>query len=78
MPAYQEGEDIENYLRRFERLAKTSGWSDEKWACRLVPLLTGKALDAYIAMDEDRADVYEDLREALLEKYFSRDLPSTT
>lgn len=69
MPVYQEGEDIENYLWRFERLARiTWGWPEEEWVCRLVPLLTGKALEAYIAMDEDRAEVYKDLREALLEK----------
>lgn len=69
MPAYQEGEDIENYPRRFERLARTWGWPEEEWACRLVPLLTGKALEAYIAMDEDSAEDYENLKEALLEKF---------
>lgn len=69
MPTLQEGEDVENYLRRYERLAKSWGWPEVEWACRLVPLLSGKALEAYLAMDEDRADVYEDLREALLEKF---------
>lgn len=69
MPAFQEGEDVENYLRRFERLAKTWGWPEEEWANRLVPLLTGKALEAYLAMDEDRAEVYKDLREALMTKF---------
>ncbi|KAJ8369522.1 hypothetical protein SKAU_G00095500 [Synaphobranchus kaupii] len=36
---------------------------------RLVLLLTEKALEAYTAMDEDRSNCYEDLKEALLVKY---------
>lgn len=52
MPLYQQGEDIENYLLRFERMARTWHWPEDEWACRLVPLLTGKALEAYTAMDE--------------------------
>lgn len=56
MPVYQQGEDIENYLLRFERLARTWQWPHAEQACRLVPLLTGKALEAYSAMDEQDAD----------------------
>ncbi|KAK7912920.1 hypothetical protein WMY93_013131 [Mugilogobius chulae] len=69
IPQYQDGEDIENYLLRFERIAKTWRWPENEWACRLVPLLTGKALDAYTSMDEERAHCYEDLKEALLMKF---------
>ena len=69
MPVYQMGEDIENYLLRFERMAKTWQWPRGQWACRLIPLLTGKTLEAYTAMDEDKADSYQDLREALLDKF---------
>ncbi|RXN23938.1 zinc finger and SCAN domain-containing 9 [Labeo rohita] len=69
MPSFQQGEDIENYLRRFERLARTWRWPEEEWSYRLVPLLTGQALEAYLAMDEERAEVYTDLKEALLEKF---------
>lgn len=69
MPVYQQGEDIENYLLHFERMAKTWQWPREEWACRLIPLLTGKALEAYAAMDEDSSNCYTDLREALLVKF---------
>ncbi|KAK7880009.1 hypothetical protein WMY93_033328 [Mugilogobius chulae] len=69
IPPYQSGEDIENYLLRFERIARTWKWPEEEWACRLVPLLTGRALEAYSAMDEERAHCYEDLKEALLAKF---------
>ncbi|XP_068160711.1 uncharacterized protein [Antennarius striatus] len=69
IPPYVAGEDIESYLLRFERMAKTWGWPQSEWACRLVPLLSGKALEAYTAMDEERAHQYPDLREALLAKF---------
>lgn len=69
MPIFQQGEDIENYLRRFERLARTWRWPEEEWSYHLVPLLTGQALEAYLAMDEEQAEVYADLKEALLEKF---------
>ncbi|XP_040924761.1 uncharacterized protein LOC114846931 [Betta splendens] len=69
MPSLQPGDDIENYLRRFERLARTWRWPEEEWSCRLVPLLTGRALEAYLAMDKEQAKVYDELKKALLEKY---------
>lgn len=69
IPPYQRGEDIENYLRRFKHIAKTWKWPETEWACRLVPLLSDKALEAYTAMDEDEAHCYKDLKVALLEKF---------
>lgn len=51
IPQYLAGEDTENYLLLFERIARTWGWPDGEWACRLLPLLTGKALEEYMAMD---------------------------
>lgn len=69
IPPFQMGEDIENYLLRFERIAKTWKWPETEWACRLVPLLSGKALEAYTAMDEDEAHCYADLKAALLVKF---------
>lgn len=63
------GEDIEDYLLRFERIARTWRWPETEWACRLVPLLLGKALDAYAAMDKEEAHCYPDLKAALLAKF---------
>lgn len=60
---------MENFLRRFERLARTWRWPEAEWSCRLVPLLTDRALEAYLAMDEEQAEVYDELREALLDKF---------
>ena len=70
MLPFHEGEDIENFLVRFERIARTWGWPPSEWACRLIPLLTGKALDAYSAMEEDNSNVYASLKEALLAKCY--------
>ena len=72
---FQFGEDIENYLLRFERIARTWAWPETEWAYRLVPLLTGKASEAYSAMDEERSDSYPDLKQALLAKF---DISSTS
>ncbi len=69
LPVFQRGEDIENFLHCFEHLARTWRWPEDEWSYRLVPLLTGQALEAYLAMDEDRAEIYADLKEALLEKF---------
>ncbi|KAJ8356580.1 hypothetical protein SKAU_G00193740 [Synaphobranchus kaupii] len=68
MPAYQMGEDIENYLLWFERVARTWAWPEQQPL--LVPLLTRKVLEAYMAMDEERSNHYDDLKEALL--YFRK------
>lgn len=62
-------EDIENYLLRFERIAKTWRWPEREWPCCLVPLQSGKALEAYSEIDEERAHCYVDLKAALLAKF---------
>uniref|UniRef100_A0A8C1Z3T0 SCAN box domain-containing protein n=1 Tax=Cyprinus carpio TaxID=7962 RepID=A0A8C1Z3T0_CYPCA len=41
----------------------------EDWAIRLIPLLTGKARSAYVAMDVVDAREYEHVKEAILAKY---------
>ena len=40
-------EDLDSYLKRFERLARANQWVESTWADRLGALLTGKALDVY-------------------------------
>lgn len=39
------------------------------WSYCLVPLLTGQALEVYLAMDEEQAEIYANLKEALLEEF---------
>ena len=43
LPKFNEGEEIEVFLRSFEKLATSYKWNESEWAVRLVPQLTGKA-----------------------------------
>ncbi|KAL7856752.1 hypothetical protein SRHO_G00156510 [Serrasalmus rhombeus] len=54
-----EGDDVEQFLATFERIATACRWSRENWAIRLVPLLTGKARSAYVAMDISYTNDYK-------------------
>lgn len=69
IPEFIEGEDVESFFIRFERIAKTWGWLTDEWVARVVTLLTGKALEAYAGMDEQRSGSYEDIKAAVLVKY---------
>ena len=70
LPSFDEQrDDIDAYLERFERFAKSQNWALETWAVSLSPLLTGKGLDVYASMAPDEANNYEALKKALLKRY---------
>lgn len=69
IPAFVEGEDVESFFVRFERIARTWGWQTDEWAARVVTLLTGKALEAYAGMDDQSSGSYVDIKAAVLAKY---------
>lgn len=69
VPRYVEGEDIEQYLTTFERLARAYRWPREDWAVYIVPHLSGKARSAYVAMDINHSMDYARVKKAILEKY---------
>lgn len=69
MHPFKEDEDIEHYLTTFERIALACRWPREDWGLQLVPLLTGKARAAYVAMDIEYAMEYDSVKEAILAKY---------
>ena len=50
VPKLAEGDDVEQYLTTFERLATAYRWPPADWAVFLVPYLTGRARSAYVAM----------------------------
>ncbi|KAL2083784.1 hypothetical protein ACEWY4_021557 [Coilia grayii] len=62
-------DDIEHFLATFERVAVTCRWPEATWAIRLVPLLTGKACSAFVAMDMSVTDDNRRVKEAILKKY---------
>ena len=64
-----DGEDIEAFLKTFERLMEAYEVPKEHWAYRLAPQLTGKAQQAYAAVSSDSAKKYEDVKMAILRRY---------
>ena len=70
LPQFIDGQDdLDSYLQRFERFAKSNKWNESIWATSLSALLTGKALDVYSRMLETAAVDYIELKEALLKRY---------
>ncbi|XP_051777338.1 neurotrophin receptor-interacting factor homolog [Erpetoichthys calabaricus] len=66
---FQEPEDLEHYLSTFERVATVCNWPRADWAIHLVPLLTGGARAAFLAMPVEESLIYDSLKAAILEKY---------
>ena len=62
-------DDIEAYLTTFERVMRAYEVSEERWAVKLAPQLTGKAQQAYAAMGAEDAGEYTALKEAILRRY---------
>ena len=70
LPKYDENvDDLDAYLERFERYARTHQWPEDEWAVNLSPLLTGKALEAYVCLSAADAVVYEKVKKAILQRY---------
>ena len=64
-----EGEDIEAYLKTFERLMEAYEVPKEQWAYRLAPQLTGKAQQAYAAVSSDSTRNYDEVKTTILRRY---------
>ena len=58
-------DDLDSYLERFERFAKTSKWPEVEWATNLSALLSGHALEIYSRMGEEEAVDYKQVKQAL-------------
>ena len=70
LPHFDDSKDnVDSYLRRFERYAVLQNWPTEEWALYLSALLKGKALEVYSRLTEQDAKSYERLKSALLRKY---------
>uniref|UniRef100_A0A8W8HLS0 CCHC-type domain-containing protein n=1 Tax=Magallana gigas TaxID=29159 RepID=A0A8W8HLS0_MAGGI len=69
LPKLEEGQDIDVFLRSFEKLATLHKWDKSEWAIHLVPLLTGKALEAYSRLSDGESCKYDKIKEAILKRY---------
>ena len=65
-------DDIDSYLRRFERYAAAQKWAVETWAVNLSALLLDRALDVYALLPQDQALNYEALKTSLLKQFERR------
>ena len=64
-----EADDIEAYLTTFERLMGAFSVPKERWVFKLAPQLTGKAQQAYAALDLDKTTDYDQVKSAILKRY---------
>ena len=64
-----ESEDIEAFLTTFERMMRVYGVKEDRWAFKLAPQLTGRAQQAYAALNVDDAGQYKQVKAAILRRY---------
>lgn len=69
LPKFKEGDDPDVYLKSFERLLVLHKVHKREWALRLIPLLTGKALEAFSRLSEEDSVEYEKVKMAILVRY---------
>ena len=65
----EEKDDIDAYIRRFEKYATDARWDQNSFALYLGSLLQGKSLEVYSRMPSADANNYEKLKQALLKHY---------
>ena len=64
LPPFNEQHDnMDVYLKRFERFAESAGWNRDRWATNLSALLQGTSLDVYSRLSSTEAVDYDILRE---------------
>ena len=68
-PFNDQRDNMDAYLKRFERFAKSADWDHDSWAANLSALLQGTALDVYSRLSGIEAINYEILRESLLKRF---------
>ena len=66
---FEDKDEMDSYLLRFERYATAQGWDKGTWATDLGVLLQDKALDVYALMSKEYALGYDKLKCALLKRY---------
>lgn len=64
-----DADDIESYLTTFERMMTAYEIDKARWAFKLAPQLTGRAQQAYAALDPSDAECYATVKAAILRRY---------
>ncbi|XP_069140935.1 uncharacterized protein [Argopecten irradians] len=68
-PFDEDKDNMDSYLRRFERYATTQRWDKVHWATNLSVLLKGRALDVFSRLPVDQSLDYDALKAALLKRF---------
>ena len=67
---FKEGEEeIDAFLQDFERLCQIHEVLSQDWVVLLASNLTGRAADAYRALEDEDAKGYDRVKEALLARF---------
>jgi hypothetical protein len=69
IPTYHNGDDVEIYLKAFEKIAALYGWKKDSWMTRLRPNLAGSLLEIYTELETHHASSYEHFYRLVAEKY---------
>ncbi|XP_070178389.1 uncharacterized protein [Littorina saxatilis] len=69
LPYLDDGDDVDTYLTKFERIATQMKWEVSTWALRLSGHLKGKAAEVYTKLSFEIADDYDVLKDALLKAF---------
>ncbi|KAI7806491.1 hypothetical protein IRJ41_006936, partial [Triplophysa rosa] len=69
MLPWSSDEDIEHYLTTFERIAQACKWPRQEWVLHLLPLLSGSARAAYVAMEPSDSLNYDCVKQIILDKF---------
>jgi len=70
LPSFDESkDDIDSYLRHFERYSLLQRWPKSDWAFYLGALLKGRSLDCYSRLAEPDATDYDKLKATLLRRF---------
>lgn len=70
IPVFDEGrDDLDAYLKRFERVAVGQEWPEEKWATALSLCLSGEALKVFGRLSPEDSMDYQSTKVALLQRF---------
>ena len=69
MPFFDDNDDIDVFIQKFERIATIQSWPHSEWATRLGTLLKGKAAEAYAQVPIDDACNYDKVKCALYNRF---------
>ncbi len=64
-----DSEKVESFFDMFEKIATQRVWPKEHWVTLIQDSLTGKAQEAYVALDLEDSDDYDEVHQAVLKAY---------